>query len=118
MLSSLYATFGRVFAYLTTFGTFTTPPMLMPQWQTKTPIRGSSSPIDYTLSKTSATLPQPLFLSHSGCRCASLHYRVWNIACFWSQTVPANEDSWDSGVHWIGENVCRLEKSVVVNLRA
>jgi len=32
---------GNVFAYSMTPGTFTTPPMLMPQWHTKTPMRGS-----------------------------------------------------------------------------
>ncbi|MHA1296952.1 MAG: hypothetical protein ACTSPH_10155 [Promethearchaeota archaeon] len=31
---------GNVFAYLTTSGTSTTPPILIPQWQMKTPIRG------------------------------------------------------------------------------
>ena len=30
-------------AYSTTSGTLTTPPMLIPQWQTKTPMRGASS---------------------------------------------------------------------------
>ena len=33
-------TLGSVLTYSTTSGTFTTPPMLMPQWHTKTPILG------------------------------------------------------------------------------
>ena len=34
---------GKSFTYSTTLGTSTMPPMLMPQWQTNTPTRGSSS---------------------------------------------------------------------------
>jgi len=41
-LSSAYATFGKVFAYSTTSGTLTTPPMLTPQWHTNTPTLGPS----------------------------------------------------------------------------
>ncbi len=39
-LFSAYTTFSRVLAYSTTLGTSTTPAMLLPQWQTKTPMRG------------------------------------------------------------------------------
>ena len=37
-------TSGSVFVYSTTDGTSTNPPMFVPQWQTKTPIRKSSDP--------------------------------------------------------------------------
>src|SRR5512136_7855 len=38
---SAYTTLGSVLAYSATSGTFTTPPMLTPQWHTNTPILGS-----------------------------------------------------------------------------
>ena len=38
---SATTTFGRVAAYSLTLGTSTTPPILRPQWQTKTPMRGT-----------------------------------------------------------------------------
>src|ERR1019366_10541784 len=41
-LFSTYTTLGSVLEYSTTEGTLTTPAMLVPQWQTKTPTRGSS----------------------------------------------------------------------------
>ena len=41
-LSAANTTFGSVFAYSATAGTSTTPPMLMPQWHTKTPTLGVS----------------------------------------------------------------------------
>src|ERR1039457_1136299 len=39
-LFSAYTTLSSVLTYSTTLGTSTTPAMLLPQWQTKTPIRG------------------------------------------------------------------------------
>ncbi len=39
--SSAYTTFGAFLMYSTTDGTSTVEPMLIPQWQTNTPIRGS-----------------------------------------------------------------------------
>ena len=40
--SSAWTTLARASAYSTVEGTSTTRPMLAPQWQTKTPTRGSS----------------------------------------------------------------------------
>jgi hypothetical protein len=45
---SATTTLGRVSAYALTFGTSTTPPMLMPQWQTNTPMRGASPTISFS----------------------------------------------------------------------
>ena len=42
-LSSTYATLGSVLEYSDSAGTSTMPPMLMPQLQTNTPMRGASS---------------------------------------------------------------------------
>ncbi len=38
-----YVTYGKVFAYSSTAATSTTLEILIPQWQTNTPIRGSAS---------------------------------------------------------------------------
>src|SRR3989337_587684 len=49
----VYTTLGRVRAYSTTAGTSTTPAMLLPQWQMKTPTRGSATSVIASTSRGS-----------------------------------------------------------------
>ena len=82
--SEEYSTYGRPPAYSATAGTSTTLPILMPQWQTKTPIRGGSPDMSRSCGNDAAAVSEWRDSFNSSpawaARARSLHDRVRNIA--------------------------------------
>ena len=59
MVSVAYSTPGSCLAYSATFSTSITPAMLLPQWQTKTPTRGSSPTTSLSAGYSLSTVSVP-----------------------------------------------------------
>ncbi len=62
---SVITTFGRVLAYLVTSGTSTYPPILIPQWQINTPIRGGCPATKISGGNVFSVIKVPLFWYNS-----------------------------------------------------